>query len=434
MKTILVFVAILSAVFSSLFSAETEETEIVAKSISVNYVPDSDPVGVRFSKVKIVVSLPDDILILNSLGLKGVQWIVTKVDATDFEIIPLDIEKVNLETRGVTIRFTGIQGEFVPNLVLIGPFDPLSRYRVSIKVPNVPNAVVNKNGTPLSNPVVITAEYEGDVSKKEAEETGEKDNFFTWAGRNFSVSVSALSDSENLGFKYDASFLAKDWTLRNDIGFFRSISADLVSSGEVSQDPENSKWQDTITGDLRFTLHNYYTSFGRDYSIDFAVLPIGIEMDQDNKQRSYTVEAQVYGDILIVDQLLAFYHRSIGYSGIASPKPKFVFGYTYLSPDSNDIATAGEDWKDDQNRVELSLYWAIPLQEKLCIVPSWRAFKDIQSGTIHHFTEVKARYYTENSSQSYQRSGFEIVYQRGSLPPNFEEAETVGVGYHVSIF
>ena len=230
-----------------------------------------------------------------------------------------------------------------------------------------------------------------------------------------SIDIYTPDDVEALGFSYNASLTMKK---------ARPYWLNLKSYGNISTDLNAKSLQTNMTSGAEFKRFEY--PFGARGAFDFETNQDWSIIDMAAKGEA--VIAIPYG----FKQALIFWHKLTNTNRIFFP-PTAYFGYAYVRDIKDDVNDPPA--KEDDHRLDFGANWNMPFTTKTDLAIKYSAVYFVKSenndgNNYKYYIDIRGKYYLDGNMSR----GFEVGYQKGALPPEYKETETVLAGFTIKMF
>ena len=159
------------------------------------------------------------------------------------------------------------------------------------------------------------------------------------------------------------------------------------------------------------------------HALGLQFAPVGFESDRNFHVVDYTASPKASFSIPCIDWPLFFWHQLIRMPRGFLP-PTATVGYTFVHRVREEGGAL-----DDRHRLDGEVTAVVPLLRPLDLAARYRCYYDLDQEHWEDIWELSWRWYIAKDS----RIGFLVKLVHGALPPLFEEAELVGLGFEVGL-
>ncbi|MCK4415142.1 MAG: hypothetical protein KAY32_16545 [Candidatus Eisenbacteria sp.] len=319
-------------------------------------------------------------------------------------IVPID----EIVWRGV-----GDAPDHTTGAVLYARLDPDCSYTLFLAMPEHPpgKIVVQRAEDALSEPA------------------GGFVRFVRFVDRHVSGSLDlrTLEDEEDrVGVDFQAQF---DFPVLRQRLFADAIRCRVNATGMLAVDRRARKAHNALDLELALSWLKLYTlptprwARRHVHAIGFQLSPAGFESDQDFRVVDYTLGPAVTFSLPLLDWPLLAWHQAIEMPRGFLP-PTVRVGYTYL----HRVRHTGPDL-DDRKRLDVEVVALAPLLRPLDLQVRYRWYRDLERDEDEQILELSWNWYVDRDT----RTAVLLKLVHGALPPNFREAQMVGVGFTVGL-
>jgi hypothetical protein len=168
-------------------------------------------------------------------------------------------------------------------------------------------------------------------------------------------------------------------------------------------------------------------AFEDEYEFGIRLFPVDIEANHDLDNVDYTLKLQVGLGVPFSKDLARLVWSARPDSDVAplvAEAMQVFVGYTRVEPLIDDDDT-GDVFR---NRLDGELLFNLPVNDLLDISANWRSFYSLDDGAFDDLLEVGGKFYLLGDGR---KSAVTLSYLSGSMPPDFEEADSVRLGFTV---
>jgi hypothetical protein len=354
-------------------------------------------------QIKYVSSLPHELEVVN------LKERLTEEQVTEPGVFILRLDEE--PDKSVTFKFLSLwdADDDNPNIygavTIVGDFDLGASYKLTVNYPTAG-----------------TETYDVKVDET-VQEDGPAFTFtrFSEASR-LSVDIYTPDDIEALGFNYNAAL-----SIFGPSGAAKKANVyrlNLISSGNISTDLNVKSLQTNMNNGAEFKLFKY---------------PIGgrgtFEFETNQDWSIIDMAAKGEGVLAIpyfFNPALIFWHKLTDTNRIFFP-PTVYWGYAYVYGVKDDLNDPPA--RENDHRLDFGANWNMPFTTKTDVAIKYSGVYFFKNGSndsdkYKYYIDVRGKYYLDGNMSR----GFEVGYQKGALPPEYKETETVLAGFTIKMF
>jgi len=309
---------------------------------------------------------------------------------------------------------------------------PLDQYRIEYQPPSLDPGVGVDEGA------IERIEIDTKNVTRNNKGSDEDAVFTVLCSQTYGFTLTPLVATENgdVGLRYSAEYI---W----ERGNINDYAVRLFSDGEFSfsDSSNNSMAQADPKFEKAFTVGAEAKTMVKlpepfDY-LHVEGQPVGIEADQDLDAITYDANATLGFTVPYTQYVAEGIQRLFDAGKLPEPKMLVGGGYTYAGVlrDRKDVID-----RDFVNRVHFFADWRIPVVTPLDIYAKWQGFVGLGGNAYKQQIDVGAKIYTSGledwlmggGDSSNKNYALVISYINGALPPKFERAEGVRVGFELA--